>query len=254
MRASLLPSLIENLKVNLAQKCENLNIFELAPVFALKDKAPSERWWASGLMYGSGSLHDKVWNRPTEPLDLYDVKGVVESILESLGIDIDSLDVTTTTGPLFHPVRAGAFKFQATELARFAELHPHLSEELGLKEGAYFFELDMSALADIFSNIKTFTALARYPESTRDIAFVVDENIDYLKIYKSIKGFVGKVVEKVELFDVYYDKDFQKGKRSLALRVTYRSREKTLKFEEVDEVHSRVIKELESKFSAEIRV
>ncbi|MEE9542812.1 MAG: hypothetical protein V3V95_03390, partial [Thermodesulfobacteriota bacterium] len=207
-----------------------------------------------GLMCGSSGLHEKAWNRADEVLDLYDAKGVVESVLLGLGVDIDSLDVTTTTGPLFHPARAGAFKYKKKELARFAELHPQISEDLGLKEGAYLFELDMSALADIFSNIKSFEQLARYPESTRDIAFVVDEDIDYLKIYKSIKGFVGKVVEKVELFDVYYDKDFQKGKRSLGLRITYRSKERTLKFEEIDEVHSKVISELESRFSAEIRV
>ena len=254
MRGSLLPSLIENLQSNLSQKNEDLLIFEVAPVFALEADKRSENWRASGLMYGNASLHEKVWNRAEEGLDLYGVKGVVETCLEGLGMDTDTLEVSSVTGPLFHPARAGAYKIEGKELARFAEIHPRIADDLGLKESAFLFELDMGAIVDIFSNIKKFAALARYPESTRDIAFVVDENIDYLKIYNSIKVLDRKVVEKVELFDVYYDKDFQKGKRSLALRITYRSKERTLKFEEIDEVHSRVIKELESMFNAEIRI
>lgn len=254
LRPSLLPSLLENLQTNQSQRQDDLLIFELAPVFAKDKGGARESWWASGLLYGRGCRSEKVWNGTDEPVDLYDVKGVVEICLTGLGIDTASLEVNQGKGPLFHPTRAGEFLFEKKKLATFAEINPRLADEMGLKESAFFFELDISQILDIFNVNKIFEPLTRYPESTRDIAFVIDEEIPYLKIYNSIKGLDRKVVEKVELFDVYYDKDFQKGKRSLGLRITYRAKDRTLTFDEIDLVHTNVIDELKSKFSAEIRV
>ena len=254
LRASLLPSLIENLKRNISQKQDELSIFEVAPVFSTVSGEISESWWASGLIYGSASLHEQGWNTADDPVDIYDAKGAVESTLLSLGIDIENLDVEVANGPLFHPVRAGKFLINGKTLATFAEVNPQLSSEMGLKESAYLFEMDISQVAEISSNIKSFEPLSRFPESKRDIAFVVDVETQYLKIYNSIKALGRKVVEKVELFDVYYDKDFQKGKRSLGMRITYRAKDRTLTSDEIDKVHTNVIDELKNKFSAEIRV
>jgi phenylalanyl-tRNA synthetase beta chain len=254
LRASLLPSLIENLKRNISQKQDELSIFEVAPVFSSASGETRESWWASGLIYGTTSLHEQGWNTADAPVDIYDAKGAVESTLLALGIDTQKLEVVVANGPLFHPTRAGKFLIDGKTLATFAEINPQLSSEIGLKESAYLFEIDISQVADIYSNIKSFEPLNRFPESTRDIAFVVDEEVTYLKIYNSIKALDRKVVEKVELFDVYYDKDFQKGKRSLGLRITYRAKDKTLTSDEIDSVHTNVIDELKGKFSAEIRV
>jgi len=101
--------------------------------------------------------------------------------------------------------------------------------------------------------VKRYSQLPRFPESERDIAFISGEETPFRDISDSIKRIDAKHIEKVELFDVYYGSNIPSGKRSLAVRVTYRSREGTLTYQEVEDMHSRVVSELKDRFQAEIR-
>jgi len=155
--------------------------------------------------------------------------------------------------PLLHPGKAALLKAGGKSAGVVGELHPDFQEKCGLRKPAYLFELDVDCLMDLFGRTKKYRQLPRFPESARDIAFVVDEGAPFGEILRAVQKLDMKLIDKVELFDVYYAGNIPPGKKSLAIRMTYRSMERTLTAQEVDDIHSRVVKELTEKFKAEIR-
>ncbi|MBI5643578.1 MAG: phenylalanine--tRNA ligase subunit beta [Deltaproteobacteria bacterium] len=257
MRRSLIPSLIDTLRRNLLKKNEELRIFEVAPVFAPpsdpNEKLPVEVWRTAGLMYGPRWA--ETWNYPKEGLDFFDVKGVVEMLFEGLGItgSLNVGPITDHSKKIFHPGKSAAIIVNGKEAGVFGELHPELKIKFDLKRPAYLFDIEIDAIIDLAGGAKSYKPLPKFPESTRDIAFIIDENIPYQEIISSIRVLDTKLIERVELFDVYYPSNIPPGKRSLAIRAVYRSRERTLTSQEVDAMHAKVTEELIRKFNAEVR-
>jgi phenylalanyl-tRNA synthetase beta chain len=200
-----------------------------------------------------GLRQGEAWNRPREALDFYDVKGVVESLIEGLGVEGYAEVRAETENPSFHPGKSACLILKGKEAGIFGEVHPDISQRFELKTPAFVFELDIPAISNLIGEAKVYSALAKYPESTRDIAFVVDEDIPFGEIIRSIQGLDTKFIENVMLFDVYYGGNIPRGRRSMALRVVYRSRDRTLKYNEVEEIHSKVAKTITERFGAEIR-
>lgn len=255
MRDSLVPSLLDTLKRNLAMKNHQVRVFEVSTVFRPKkkktDKLPAEASVVSGLMFGT--RWGTSWNTPKEPLDFYDVKGVVERIADGIGV-AGSVDVEPATdAALFHPGKCAGLIVDGRPAGLFGEVHPDVTSRLAVKGDVYAFELEMDPLVEAAGAPGEYIRLARFPESARDVAFIVDESAPYGEIIKTIRGIDTKLIERVELFDVYYGTGIPKGKKSLALRIVYRSSERTLKQSEVEKIHSKVTRELVRGFGAEIR-
>jgi phenylalanyl-tRNA synthetase beta chain len=250
MRDSLLPSLLDNLKNNLAKKTEEVRIFEFAPVFTAGNSLPKESWKISGLLYGQ--RFEPGWSFPKDWVDFFDAKGAVEKLLEKLGIE--RAEFAPVVHPLLHPGKSALLKTGGKTAGVVGELHPDFWAKYDLRKPAYLFELDVDSLLDVFGRVKKYRQLPRFPESARDIAFVVDEGAPFGEILRTVQKLDTKLIDKVELFDVYYGGNVPQGSRSLAIRVTYRSMERTLTAQEVDDIHSRVVKELTDRFKAQIRI
>lgn len=251
MRDSLIPSLVDTLVWNLARKNADIRVFELRPVFITGKDLQEERWKVGGLMYGP--RRPESWNVPGEAVDFYDVKGVVERLMEGLSIEAYAEVKARPTGASLHPGKSAFLELKGKKAGILGEAHPDICHRFELKAPAFVFELDIPPIAELVGEAKLYSALARYPESTRDIAFVVDEDIPYGGILSAIRALDTKFIENVMLFDVYYGGNIPGGKRSMALRVVYRSSERTLKQQEVDGIHSLVARTLEQRFGAEIR-
>ncbi len=253
MRGSLLPSLLMNLRHNINMKNTGVRVFEVAPVFSPNKKLPEEKWKTSGLIYGT--RWKESWNFPSQPADFYDIKGVVERLLDILGrggsLGLTELDESYKG--LFHPGKSASITLDGKPAGVLGETHPDVMSAFGLKAPAYLFELDLDTLAGGLPLDRKFTPLPRYPASERDLAFILDAGVSYKEILSAVKKIDTKLIEKVNLFDVYYGGNVPEGKRSLALRVTYRSREGTLVQEDVEKIHSRVASRLVSGFGAVIR-
>ncbi|MFQ5480394.1 MAG: phenylalanine--tRNA ligase subunit beta [Thermodesulfobacteriota bacterium] len=253
MRASLLPGLIRNLKLNIDRDLTSLRIFELGPVFHSGADVPVERSKAAGLIYGKRA--PLAWNQKAEAVDFYDIKGSLEALLEGLDLN-DTPEVSAYKGPdkdFFHPGRAASMSLGGKPLAVLGELHPELRTSFGITEGLYLFELDMEALYASLSRGRTFRKLTKFPASERDVALIVDEELAYGKIISAIRKINTKLIEKVDLFDVYYGNTIPEGKKSLAFRITYRSPVKTLTHDEVEKAHERLVQEVTRKFNALLR-
>ncbi|MBI5469490.1 MAG: phenylalanine--tRNA ligase subunit beta [Deltaproteobacteria bacterium] len=249
MRDHLLPSLLENLKKNLSRKNEQVKIFEFAPVYLPGGKLPIEKWRAAGLMYGF--RWDESWNQTKDGLDFFDCKGVVEKIFE--GLALDGFEVKRGSGALFHPGKCAAVTFDGKAAGIFGEAHPDVVTAYGFKKAPLLFELEMDAVMEKYGLGRKYRALPKFPESTRDIAFIVRDDVPYGEIISSIEELDTNLIERVELFDVYCGGNIPPGKRSMALRTVYRSMERTLTAQEVEDIHARVSARLTGKFGAEVR-
>lgn len=249
MRASLLPSLLENLKSNLLKKNEDVDIFEVAPVFLPGGKLPHESWRLSLLMHSG--RYARSWNSPAEWVDFYDVKGVAEKLLDVLGVK----DVEFRPGShrLMHPGKSADIWAGGRVAGSLGALHPDISMDYGLKREVLLLEADIDLLVESAGLGGSYKALPRFPETSRDIAFIVDEKHLYGEIISLIERLDEKLIERVELFDVYCGNNIPAGKRSLAIRIVYRSFDRTLTAAEVDAIHAKAIEALVAGFEAEVR-
>ncbi len=265
MRRSLMPSLLECLRRNIQVNNTDVALFEVAPVFTSNagaqeqecedptDRLPTQQWKVAGVLYGA--RHALTWNQPKEAVDFYDIKGIVERVLKGVGVKAPMRlgPVGESDARFFHPGKSASMKLGASSAGLFGEVHPDIQSRYGLSKPAYVFELDIETLSDLSTGKRKYRPLARYPGSARDVAIIVDSTVPYADILSLIDKIDTKLIDNVDLFDVYCGSEIPEGKRSVALRINYRSLEGTLKQAEVESVHSKIQGELTSRFGAEIR-
>ena len=250
LRQSLVPSLLENLRLNISNKNEEVNIFERRVVFEADGKKPKEVFKLAGLMYGL--REGLAWNRPKDWVDFYDAKGIIEALFACLGLNEASYKPEKET-KFLHPGKSARVLAGDKPIAIVGELHPDTAEKYGFKKPVYVFEIELAGLLPFFEASKKYSRLPKFPESTRDIAFVVANDISCSEIIGYVSSLDVKLIENVSVFDVYCGQGIPEGKKSVALRIIYRSLERTLTYEEVEATHDVVRKGLSLRFGAEVR-
>lgn len=246
MRTTVLPSMCEVVARNYNYRNPEAALFEIGTEYIVtgEDTLPLEPVRLAVGMYGNGT-------------DFYSVKGVVEELLDTLGIseyEIEAAgeDCGFDEVSAFHPGRVAVAKVDGKPLAVFGELHPDVLETYGIGVRAYAAKVLITELLDIDIPEKTYKPLPKYPATTRDISLICDDEIPVASLEKLIKEAVGGILEKVTLFDVYKGEQIESGKKSVAFSVSMRSHDGTLTDEQADAAMKRVVKAL-SKINAEVR-
>lgn len=195
---------------------------------------------------------EKSWHGGDKPLDFYDAKGVVESLLGQLGVDAgfeassdESLRLGRQAAIIIAPSQV------KDRLGVLGELHPGVLAAFDISEAVYLFEIDMTALLPFTAGHKMFQPVPRFPAVDRDIALVVDAGVTNQQVQDIIGGF--SLVNRVALFDVYSGGQVPPGKKSLAYRITFQSRSQTLTDEAVDQVQQQLLDKLSEKLGATLR-
>lgn len=184
--------------------------------------------------------------------DFFEIKGVVEAILQKLGIsDIEYIEEKNNS--TFHPGRTANIIKGNHVLCTLGEIHPIVLENYGMKEKIYVAEIDLDIVNFLTDLNRKYKELPKYPAITRDIALVINRDIMVKEIEKIIWKNSGKLVESVELFDVYTGAQIPQDKKSVAYSIKYRSGDKTLTDEDVSKVHEIIVSELREKLDAELR-
>jgi phenylalanyl-tRNA synthetase beta chain len=147
--------------------------------------------------------------------------------------------------PYLHPNKGAAIHVNDVAVGAAGELHPEVAEAFELPPGVFIFELDLPTLADHSREEITFSPLPRFPSVTRDVAVAVDSRISAGELGEIIRGAGNVYIETVEIFDCYQGDSIPIGRKGLAFRVKYRSSDRTLTDEEVNEFHHEVLKQLE---------
>jgi phenylalanyl-tRNA synthetase beta chain len=132
------------------------------------------------------------------------------------------------------------------------ELHPSALKALGLGPSAVGMEIDLGALLDLRTGLAKASIPPRFPSVTRDLAFLLASKTDYEEVRKEI-AHLDATISEVEIFDLYEGAAIAPGKKSMALTITFRDLEKTLKDEEVNAIMKRIIDDLGAHFNAEVR-
>ena len=255
MRTVLTPNMLEVLARNYSRNIDTVKAFEIGNTFMDNpinpDKLPDEDYSLCIGMYGKGC-------------DFYALKGVIEELLNNMGIK-ETVFVAESEYGVYHPGRCARILVEASsamkaagedyeELGIMGEVHPDAAANFGL-EGVrvYCAELMFGAVARKADTEIVYKPLPKYPSTSRDIALLVDEEMEVGNIENVIRQKGGQILESVRLFDVYRGEQVEEGKKSVAFNLVYRDRNKTLTDEEVTDVHENVLQALKEKLNAVLR-
>jgi phenylalanyl-tRNA synthetase beta chain len=225
LRTTLVPSLIEAARHNVAVGNSDVALFEVARVYrASGEELPAESWHVAGVVDGGFA----------------EAKWAVEQIYAALKVEPA---YERATESLLHPGKAAQ-----TREGWVGELHPTLLEGVW---GA--FELDLDALAAATPQAVAVEEVSPYPEVRQDLAFVVDENVPAAALLALMRDIAGPALRSIEVFDEYRGAQIGEGKRSLAFRVAFGSQERTLTDEDAAPLRRRIVDGLAERFGAVLR-
>jgi phenylalanyl-tRNA synthetase beta chain len=252
MRTVLLPGLLETAARNTSFRLLNLRIFEMRRVYLPKSgrELPDEPLHVGGLLSGMRTCEG--WNQEKTTVDFYDAKGVVENLLEQLNIYGATFSGTAPEA-FYHPGKACTIICNGEAIGSLGEIHPTVQENYGLEKPCQYFELDFEKLVPLSKDEVTAKAPPRFPDTFRDIAMLVVDETPVVEILSCVKSLKENEVEGVDVFDLYKGEHVPPGQKSVAVRVRYRSLERTLTDDEVNRVHSRIINHLVTKLNVSIR-
>ena len=252
MRTSLLPGLAEALKRNLSRGVADAWLFEVGPVVRRSpggDATPVENNHAAGLLAGRRSG----WLKPGEPLDFYDLKSVVEDVLRGFGI-ADARFVSPGTEPFLHPgVSARFLSPLGAALGCLGELDPRVLRKLGIETAAFYFELQVAALAGAAAPLRT-AAPPRFPAVSRDVSFWIDLATEAAAQRAAFLSAAEPLLCDLGVLEDFRDPKYvPAGKKGVLWSMTYRAPDRTLTDAEADDAHRRVVSALSSTFPIQIR-
>ena len=252
MRTTLLPGLLESAVKNINFRTLNLRIFEMRRIYipTTGNELPDEPLYLSALL--TGNRNPEGWNQAKGEIDFYDVKGIIESILIDLNVGevsyaADQLD------PYYHPGKSCRILCGSKALGSFGELHPTVQENYGIAAPVYYLELNFEALLGARKRPETAQVPSRFPSTFRDSALLLPREIPAADVIACVKGVKAAELEGVELFDLYTGGNIPAGEKSVAIRVRYGSKERTLTDDEVSLLHQRVTDALKKKLNASFR-
>ena len=233
MRTTAIPSMLEVLARNNNFSNENVGLFENATVYIPREAndLPNENKVVTIGMYGN--------------TDFYRFKGIIENILRLASIKNVSY-VACTNNNTFHPGHcAEILAPDGVSLGIFGQIHPLTAANYGLENTVtYIAAIDFDALFDHINFEKHYTPIPKFPAVTRDFSFVCDEELEVGKIVSCINSSGGKLVENVNVFDIYRGEKLGEQKKSVSIRVTFRA-DHTLTVEEADKASKKVLSALE---------
>ena len=242
LRYSLLYSLLEIYNYNKARNNSNISIFEMGKGFYKENDEYKEDLKLAVLMSGDYKLAIN-----NEKVDFYYLKGIMEELLYFLGYgNRYSLLVKESIPKELHPGQSAIINVDGQDLGIIGKLHP-----LVHKDDIYVMELNLTQLLKTKTRKMNYKEISKFPSVVKDVAFIIDNHKTSAEIEKVIKQAGGKMLEKINVFDIY--PNIEEGKKSIAYKLTFSNPNKTLSDEEVMEVFEKIIKEVEAKTKSKLR-
>lgn len=253
MRHTLLSSALDILAAN-ARWADRQAMFEIGKVYLPKkgQKLPDEPTHLVIALTGHRGLPSWQQNDLGEPMDYYDLKGIIEMLVRSLKLHDVTIQACEHTS--FFPGRTACLMVGGKSVGTFGELHPLVREAYELPEQPVLVaELDIEAMLDHVTTLGKITPVSNYPAIYQDIAVVVSETVPASDVESAIREAGGALLREVRLFDVYRGEQIGAQNKSLAYALTFQSADKTLRDKDADSLRARIIRILENKFGAKLR-
>ena len=251
MRPTTIPSMMQILALNNNKKNQNVKLFDISRNYrningeVERGEVPLEEKILTIGMYG-------------DDVDFYTLKGLIENVLEASSVN--HYDITKEKeNSSYHPGRCANLKVGTDVIATIGEVHPEVLMNYDINKRCYLAELNITKVVKYSKQNKKYQEVPKFPAIERDIAIIVDEEVEVGSIEQAIikkskrvlKGKRG--LEEIRLFDIYRDEKLGKGKKSIAYSLIFRDKTKSLSDEEVNPVMEEIAKELEERFGANLR-
>ena len=244
MRTQSINGMLTSIATNYNRRNPDAALFEIGKVYIPKalplTELPEEKNILTIAMYGNDT-------------DFYTVKGVCEEVFTVLGIEDKAEWSPCSDIPYMHPGRLAKASLGDTPLGFAGEIHPDTAANYGIGTRVYTAVLDIDALVANASFEKTFKQLPKFPAVQRDIAMLVPDSVIVKDIEDIIKAKGGKLLESIQLFDVYKGKQIAEGFKSVAYNISFRADDRTLTDDEVSSPMRKIVTELESRLGAQLR-
>lgn len=262
MRTLLLPGLLENVRRNISYQKTAVKLFEIGKVFMplAPNSQPQETMHLAGVLCGNRHGEASPLHYTAEQVDILDAKGAVEYLLEELRL-ADDLEKPIK---FVHPVEEGVENFcdsdysllvfaGDTMLGSIGRVLPEVLRSFGIKHDVFYFELNFENICELQAAPRSFRSLPVYPSVRRDIALVVPVAVSAGELLAKVHESREQLIESAEIFDVFQGGKIEKGYKSVAVSITYRSASKTLTEKNVEKAHAKVVKLLTDTFGGSLR-
>ena len=239
MRTNMIGSMLDVLKSNYNYRNPKVWLFEMGRIYipTVADELPTEKQIVTIGMYGDA--------------DYFDIKGVVDSLFDTLGINM--YDIERSEDPVYHPGQSADIFLRKRKAGTIGRIHPDVQKRYGIGEKVYVATLDFDMLLQCKKSIKKFKPLPKYPAVQRDMAFIMKDEIPARKIEDIIRYFKCEIIEDSRIFDVYKGAQVEEGYKSVAYSITFRAADRTLTDEEVNVVIDKIVAKAGADLGAKLR-
>ncbi len=252
MRSTILPGLLEAVRLNLNHQRRDVKLFEIGKVFAStnsSDHAPNEQKLLALLVTGGELVEGRAM--PTRDLDFYDAKGAVQAALTAVGIS----GCTFTAAEVKHLRRGQSAAIIAG--GRIVGFVGRVSDDIAagykFKQPVYISELNLQSVLEEIPVTPTYRQLAKYPSVTRDVSVLVVRSTEFESIRRAVESTNSEICRNILFVDTYEGKGVSEDERSITIRLEYRSDDRTLLESEVDAEHQRILTALVADTGAKLR-
>ncbi|MDP8263427.1 MAG: phenylalanine--tRNA ligase subunit beta [Candidatus Ancaeobacter aquaticus] len=249
MRTTLIPSMLDTLALNYKRGAQGMKCYELGNIYTNGDKQYSEK--KKVLIGCMGEVEDKKWYNNQEDFDFFYIKGIIETLIASFGLNRYSF--IESNDNVFQPGMRSDVYCGEEKIGVFGKVHPEVCEYFDIKKTVVIAELDVEGISQNRVSKVRVRDIPKYPSVTRDIALVIDCDCPSEKVINIVQKFGSDLVKDIKLFDIFKGGKIPENKKSAAYRICYRSNDRTLTDDEVNEVHSKIVKKLHSELNSETR-
>ncbi len=252
MRPTLLPGLLDSVRLNLNHQRRDLRLFEIGKAFATgtgEYNLPVERELFSIVVTGGDALKKRMM--ATRPLDFYDAKGAVEAALDAIGFE--SVEFRDANVKHLQSGQTAAIFIDGGCIGTIGRLNDEIATDYKFKQAVYLAEVDLDAVFSRNGNPVRYQPLPKYPSIVRDVSLLVDRVTTFEDIRAAVIDHGAEICRNVGFVDIFEGKGVEDGKRSLTIRLEYRSGDRTLIDDEVATVHEGILESLSKTLGVEQR-
>lgn len=252
LRQTMLFDSLSAVRHNQNRQTSNLKLYEFGQVYHLEGQQRVRVEEAYVSMTLVGRRYAENWNAPADLVDLFDLKGHVESLFEVLNVNAKTYTLSDSVAEEFH--YGMAFTVGDRLLAQGGRVAASITDIFGIKNEVFFLELNWDLLKEISVKQKiTYVPVPKYPQVRRDLSLLMNQNISFAEIEQVVQKVDRKLLQSVGLFDVYQGHNLPPGKKSYAIRFIFQDRTKTLTDKQIDKVMQKLILALKDQLSVELR-
>jgi len=251
MRLSLLPGLLKNISYNKNRQQQSIRIFESGLCFEpdkTKNLSVKQDIFLAAAI--SGNYIKENWYYKTRKMDFYDLKGDLESVLESL-CELNEIEFRREIIFGLHPEQSASIYFRNNRIGSIGAIDPRLEKDLNVNRATFLFEISLNYFS--YTELSKIQEISKFPTIRRDIAILISEDILVSNIIKECKKFFINENVDINIFDIYSCKEFSNKKKSLGISLTFQSEKRTLQDDEINFMVNDCIGVLEKKFQAVLR-